>query len=89
MLQRRLLMSDALKSKHGQDLLYPRGEFCRLTSRDVSLASPYSTFSYMSTLASFSAVEVHLFPSETNDRRVKGDLNWMRPPSTVTGTLRD
>jgi hypothetical protein len=50
-----------------QDLLYPHGEFRRLTSREVSLASPYSTFSHTSTLPS-ALVDVHLFPSKTYDR---------------------
>jgi len=49
----------------------------------------YCTFSHTSTaVALFSAVDVHLFPSKTNTRRTNGDLNWMRPPSTVTGALR-
>jgi hypothetical protein len=67
---------------------FPRGEFRRLTSREVSPASPYSTFSHMSMLALFSAVDVHLFPSKTNDRGTKVSLNWIRPASTVTGVLR-
>jgi hypothetical protein len=46
----------------------------------------YGTFSHTSTLPS--KVAVILFPSKTTDGGAKGSLNWMRPPSTVTGALR-
>ena len=57
-----------------------RGHALRSSSREVSLASPYSTFSQMSTLALFSAVEVILFPSKTSDRVTERRLELDAPP---------
>ena len=65
----------------------PQGSHAlRSSSREVSLASLYSTFSHTSTNLP-SAVAVIVSPSNSTAGGSNGSFNWIRPPSTFMGTL--